>query len=462
MADILNRVNDSFRQALERLESEGHSAAQMAEELNQSFADRGAMLIGGKLFPVYLKPVFMTPEQERIVRDATVRMMSVLEKITDLYYSQPELRDVFRLKPAEIELAEIETHLERKVWITRNDAFLDGHDFKFIEFNCDSPGGPMYSDIQIELLESTPIMDALRQQFRFADSYRFVPQVLDTLMTAYAEFCHKRGIPPKDKPFIGMVAGDGSSTLPEFKLIAAWLRERGFGSRFSDPRWLTWDGRHVRNQEGEAIDIIYRRGWLPDWTDHMDEIRPLIQGYRAGAVCVVNPPRSILAANKHLVGLVQEERFQSLFTADEQAAIREHLPWTRFVEPGRTTGFDGQPVDLVPYLRQQRPHLVLKPMDMLGGKDVCIGPDASESEWDEWLEKAHQHPFVAQQFVPIPEEKFPVARPELEWVDRKVNHNFYAFMGGYSGGMVRASASSVINISKDGGLAAILVAEGER
>jgi len=46
------------------------------------------------------------------------------------------------------------------------------------------------------------------------------------------------------------------------------------------------------------------------------------------------------------------------------------------------------------------------------------------------------------------------------WEPKKVNANFFAYNHTYSGGFARASSKHLINISKDGGLAALFVVQG--
>ena len=455
MPNIIDRVNKDFREILGRIDSPETPAKNILKQVNQQFLDQGCYLYGKKPFPIFIKPFFISRERIDYVARVTNVLMGALEKVSDLYFTEPELKDIFELKPAEIELTEIDPGYSRKIRITRNDAFLTDDMLKFIEFNTDSPGGPMYSDMQNKIIASTPVMDELKEKYDFHADY-FIPQVLETLMSAYREFGGR-----KEKPFIALVAAEDAITLPEFLLIAEWLKERGYGSTFNDPRWLEYDGNELRTREGETIDIIYRRGWLPHWTDCMDEIKPLIKAYRDKAVCVVNPPRSILAANKSLLDVVQRPDIQKIFTAEEKKCIEENIPWTRLVREVKTD-YKGETIDLYEFIRKNRETLILKPMDQYGGKDVCIGPDADEKKWGEWIERTTKEKFVVQEYVPIPEEQFPVVEPELAWKPKKCNQNFFAYNGKYAGGMVRTSDASIINISAGGGLAPILIVEGEK
>jgi len=453
MSEIIDQINREFRQIFNELDASGISAEQLVEEVNQRFMEQGCYLLGRRSFPVFVKPVFITETRIKYVSHVTEVLMDVWEKVTDLYYSTPEVRNLFELKPEETELAAIDPGFRKRIKITRNDAFMTDDYFKIIEFNTDSPGGPMYSDMQNRIIASTPVMQKLKEKYTFRSDY-FVPQVEQTLLSTYREFGGK-----KEKPFIAIVAGNDSLTLPEFLLIAEWFREKGYGSEYADPRQLEYDGEYLRTPKGDIIDVIYRRGWLPHWTDHMTGIQHLIKAYKERKVCVVNPPNSILGNNKSLMEVVQKPELQNLFTDQEKKCIAENLPWTRLVRETKTD-FKGKEIDLYDFIRNNRELLILKPMDQFGGKDVCIGLDSDNAKWDEWIQKTTKNRYVVQEYVPIPIDEFPVVTDELIWLQKKINVNFFAYNGKYAGGMVRTSDAFVISVSAGGGLTPILVVEG--
>ncbi len=455
MVRLAAKVNDDYREILTEMESSGNSVKKLIDDVNKEYFTRGCYLRGEKPFPIFIKPYFVDRDRIEVVRQATDVIMRVLEKVTDLYFTEPDLKDLFELTPEETELVAIDPGYPTKVRITRNDAFLTDEFFKFIEFNTDSPGGPMYSDVEGELLGTIPPLEKLKRKYLFHTD-QFIPTVLNTLLEAYRDFGGK-----KERPFIALVAGDKSATLPEFLLISEWLKKRGYESAYSDPRWLEYDGKVLRTKDGEAIDVMYRRGWLPDWTDHMDDIKPLRKAYREGNICVVNSPRSILASNKSLLGVIQLEEIQSLFTEEERQVIADHVPWTRLVRD-RKVEYRGKTVDMLEFIEENQSTLVLKPMNMFGGKGVCVGPAATVSQWRDHIDLALKQKYVIQEYVPIPEEPLPEAAPGLTFVDKKINVNFFAYNGQYAGGMVRTSDDAIINISAGGGLIPIFVVDGEK
>lgn len=455
MEPLIKEINQDFKEILAKYDTPEHPAKELLDEVNRKFVEAGCYLWPKKLFPIFLKPVFITKKRINYVSYVTNTLMSALEKVSDLYFKAPELRDLFQLKPEEIMLCEIDPGYPTKIRITRNDAFMGDDYFKFVEFNTDSPGGPMYSDQQNRILSDTPVMQELKKKWKLHTDY-FIPQVLETLLSAYRDFGGK-----KEKPFICIASTEGGSTVPEFLLIVEWFKEHGYGSVFNDVRKLQYDGKYLRTEQGDIIDIIYRRGWLPDWTDNIPEIQPLLKAYREGKVCVVNSPRSILASNKSIMELIQREDIQKIFTPEEQKCIRENIPWTRLMKEGKTT-FQGKEIDLYEFVAKNREKLVLKPIDMYGGIDVCVGKDASQQKWEEFINKTFERKFVVQEYVPIPEEEFPVIEERVVWKPKKINVNFYAYNLKYAGGITRTSEASVINISAGGGLAVIQVVEGKK
>jgi len=456
MPDIIAEIKADFRKALEDYNSPETPAKKLVEDIKQNFLDR-KLTIGENPIPTFIHPYFMTRERMEYVRQRQNAMMSVIEKLSLLYFTEPETRPMFLLDEWETKLAEIERGWRRIVWITRNDAFMGDDFLKFIEFNCDSPGGPMYSDVQCVLVEETPVIQKIREKWVLSKDV-FIPQVLNCLITAYRGFGGS-----KEKPNIAIIGGRESATLPEFKAIVEWFKDKGYNAAYTDARDVTYDGKFCYAGD-MPIDVGYRRGWIKDFSDHYDEITPLLEGYRKGALCIVNPPHSVIASNKSLMVHMHDPKFQErLFTEEEKTAIRENLPWTQLLEKKSVTGIDGDDVtDMWEYARKNRNRLVLKPFNQYGGKDVSIGPFASESEWDGFLQKATENLFILQEYADIPEEILPDLDPELKWVPKKINQNFFAYNGIHAGGMVRTSEDAVINISKGGGLTPILIVEGKK
>jgi glutathionylspermidine synthase len=463
MSDLVRRVSDEFREILGELDTPEHPAAEILRSVNEEFHRRGCVIKtaqGLTPFPVFIKPYFVTREQMNEIARVSNHIMNVLEKFTDLYFLDDRFKPMFNLTDKETELVRHETGTKRKIWITRNDAFManDLSYLKFIEFNTDSPGGPMYSDVQTALIETTPVMERLRQKYYFS-SDRFVPQILYNLLRAYREWGGK-----KERPNIAIVSDKGA-TYPEFLLIVEDFKRQGYNSAFSTPEEVTYDGKRAYTPDGMPIDILYRRGWIRNWTDVYDEIKPLRRAYADGAICVVNSIRSILGTIKSILEQLRDPEIMKIYTPEEREVVLNHVPWTRLLTERRTVGPDGEEeIDLFEYVARNRESLVIKPMDLYGGKGVVVGPASTQARWEETLQAAAtgDQKYVVQTYVPIPEEELPEIDEQVTWRPKKMNQNFYAFGGLHAGGMCRTSEAPVINISAGGGLCPIVIIEGEK
>ncbi len=454
MTEIIEKINADFNELIEELDKTGYPVHKETAELNEQFLQKG-LRIYDKPIPTFLKPFFFSAERRMYINKASAAILSLMEKVGDLYFQGDEYKDIYKLTPEEDFLVNIPTHLLRKVKRCRLDAFATETELKYIEFNCDSPGGAAYTDTQVELLENREVMKRTKQKYDLGRDI-LLPQDLTLLITSYYEFGGS------DVPRIAIVGGRESSTITEFHMIARFAKERGYPAIVCDPRDLEYNGKDLHYKD-HKVNTILRRGWGRDWTDHMDEIKPLIKACQDGKVCVVNAMRCKLCDNKHLLAVIQEERMQKLFDEFERKVIRDHIPWTRYLEQSKTE-YKGKPVDLYEFTSTNKDTLIMKPIDELGGKDVIIGEDATQEEWDAYLKDTVNKRCVVQEYCPIPEIDMPVAdeNGKLTWQPKKVNTNFYVYDGQVAGGFVRLSDSSVINISAGGGLVPIFTVKDGR
>ena len=127
----------------------------------------------------------------------------------------------------------------------------------------------------------------------------------------------------------------------------------------------------------------------------------LLDAYRAGAICMVNSFRSKIIHKKALFAVLTSVRRAALFTDDELAAIRKHVPWTRIVR-AEETDYLGAKIDLLDFVSANRNRLVLKPNDDYGGHGITIGWNSDESSWVETLDNALKHgDYVVQNACPL-------------------------------------------------------------
>ncbi len=441
---------DITRQAEEICNSNACSdpvaAREMLEWINAQQIKKEVMF-GGDPVPTLLRPNFLSGEQTKLLEHVALVVMNALEKVVRLYFESDTLHGVIRLNPLEREIVSFDTGLDRVILKGRLDAFLQGLDLKFLEFNCDSPAGLAYGEVQSEIFDETEIMKRVKEKFRID----WVPRrqmMLDALLQAYREYGGK-----EEKPHFAITDWRDVKTIHEFYMLKHYFEARGYPTSVCDPREFEISGGRLC-VGGRPVDMVYRRVIIREVLDRKDEVRDFLQAYRDHLVCVANPFKSKVVSNKSTLAVLTDSRFDNLFTAEENEIKYRHIPWTRNLIPGMVD-YRGAQEDIFELAARAQDSFVIKPADGYGGKDVYIGHEVSKSEWSDVLDTAAAggRVWVLQTLVDIPEEDFPIfenRRFSLE--KRKVNLNPFTIGGRYAGCISRISKYSIINVSAGGGM----------
>ena len=243
------------------------------------------------------------------------------------------------LSEDEIRLARIDPGYATTSTAARADAFILPDSLQFAEYNAESPAGAGYSQGLAELFDAEPVMAAFRERFdaRFA---RPVEALLDALVASYREWGGTAS-PPR----IAIVDWREVPTFSEFEILRDAFTALGVPTVICDPRDLEFAagarfsagaGRGLY-ANGERIDLVYRRVLINDIVARETECRALLDAYRSGTVCVANSLRCKIPHKKAFFAVLTDERYAALFSADERAMIRRHVPWTALVEERRVT-----------------------------------------------------------------------------------------------------------------------------
>jgi uncharacterized circularly permuted ATP-grasp superfamily protein len=314
-----------------------------------------------------------------------------------------------------------------------------------LEYNAESPAAVAYEDGLAEVFLRTPLMQAFRQRVAVRPLWAR-PAALQTVLRIYRQW-GGQGLPA-----IAIVDWQGLPTESEFILFQEYFASHGVQAVIVDPRDMEYAGGRLR-AAGRPVDFVYKRVLTHELLAEFGTQHPIVYAVRDGAVCMMNRFSCKLLHKKASLAVLSDERNAGLFTRQQLDAIHSHIPWTRRVEE-RTTEIDGQPIDLVPFILQQREQLVLKPNDEYGGKGVVLGWDTSDHDWEQAVVEALRVPTVVQVRVPIAYEEFPVIKPDgrFAFEPRLVDFDPFIFDGTYAGGcLTRLSAGGLLNVTAGGG-----------
>lgn len=201
------------------------------------------------------------------------------------------------------------------------------------------------------------------------------------------------------------------------------------------------------------VDIVYRDPTLDELIEmegEGDDLRAVKFALRRNQVVSC------------LSGEVDHKGLLEIFSRPEyrRRIPGDHVPWTRILRPARTTDPSGREVELEIYVRKNREQLVIKPNRDYGGHGVVLGGRVTQTAWERALERALARPMshVAQSLLPLTTDVGPWVEGErVAWRERYLVGGVHATEKG-TALLARLSTEPVVNITRGGGIAGVLVA----
>lgn len=424
------------------LEADPAAAVREAEALEASFEARG-VTFGGEPMRTFLRPHFVDRAAWDVLRDDGRRLLELATRAARQAFDGDvgRLMDFLGTPAGEARWVAPDPG-PPDVVLSRLDAFLTPEGPRFIEINSDAPAGFGYGDRMAELFAETAVF----RRFAEGGGVSHRPSV-PALVRAIARAARASGSP---RPAVAIVDWAEVRTRPDQEILREAIAGAGLDCFLADPRQADVASGRLRF-DGRAVDVVYRRAVLSELVAREDEVGPFLAAYRDRSAAFVNTFRCHLAEDKAFLALLTDEEHAHLLDAGERALVARAVPWTRRMTEGRTRRA-GREVDLVPHVIGHREELVLKPAHGYGGREVRVGSETPDADWERAVGESLRGAWVVQEAVPIPEEPFPVVEAgRLAFVPVKVNVNPFYAAGEEVGAVTRGSRSAVINVSAGGG-----------
>lgn len=440
------------------IEDDLAGAEAQVESLMATQRERG-ILFGNRIAARSLRPTFLTEATYGQIQDACFHIRAAIQRIGAAHFHDPAvLTDGLGLRDWELELVSIPTRTVDTSTLARLDSFLTEDGFQFVEVNGESPAGMGYLHELALVYEQLPIFQRFAEMHpvRFVSPLEHTAQML--LRTYHGE--HGGRVP---MPTVAIVDRLDIPTLPEFRIVKAYLERHGVPCILADPRALELGADGFLYAEGRRIDVLYKRVLVNDLWAMRDDCRAFFEGYRSGQTCVVNSLRGKIAHKKAIFALLTDPVYADRLSATEQETIRRHVPWTRRLREGTTTDAEGRSVDLVAHVRANRNGFVIKPNDEYGGAGVTLGFEQTDAGWDDALAAAlTDGDCVVQATVRIRREPFRVQGDDGAWHDvpTVIDLDPYLFGPLVGGCLARTSSTNLANVTAGGGTLPVFLLRG--
>ena len=408
------------------------------------------LTFGSRTLCPFLRPFFLTPDDEHKVRVVAETIAKLGERLTVAALEDVALLDQFHLGEEEKRLARLPVRPGPASTASRLDSFLLRDSLKFAEYNAESPAGAGYGETLGEIFRELPMMREFTKKME-VHSYTLTAKLLDALVATYLEW----GGTSK-RPQIAIVDWREVPTWTEFQILKARFERMGVPTVLADPEELQFNGKKL-TVRGKKIDLVYRRVLMNDIIARPAECHALVAAYSTGVVCVANTFRCKIPHVKTFFAVLTEERNASLFSGPERKLIARHIPWTRVVADVQTQ-FHGAPIRLLDHVRKHRENFVLKPSDEYGGTGVTLGWETEESTWDLAIQNALKNTgaeacWIVQERIPVRRERFPQigSGGKISFQETLVDFAPYLYRGKMAGFLTRLSATGLANVTSGGG-----------
>ena len=419
---------------------DGELAAESAGALSDGQRAR-RLVFGDRPLCVALRPNLISRWQYDAITTASETLYAAFDRLERALLKNDDLRLELDLDPLEARLALADPGYRASSPSARLDGFVgDDGVIRFVEYNAESPAGMAYNDELSAVFATLPVMKAFKKRHKLG-GFPVRGKQLGVLRRAH----RPRGV----LRTIAIVDWPGLPTLTEFEMFASYFEAQGLKTIICAPQDLTY-ARKVLRANGTPIDVVYRRVLTSELLSNPEAAKALVQAYLDGADTVVNSIRAKLLHKKMSLALLSDDRYASLYTADQRKAIATHIPWTRKMREGHTT-YRGKVVDLVELVSRRKDRFVLKPNDEYGGKGVILGWTVEQHEWEQTILAGLTASYVVQEKVSVPRYPFPVLLDRIHYLDLAIDHDPYLFWGSVTGCLTRLSAAALLNVTAGAG-----------
>lgn len=413
-----------------------------------------------KAIPFQGLPYVMTRRTFENAANRFHRLFDILERVIDLYLSEPEIRDFFRLQPRHDRLIRMGAGYRPRIQYCRYDFTLDERGTpRIFELNSHSPAAATYSGYFMRMLQNSRCLAQLREHgLKPVQTPLEKPGAFAKAMLRSAEQSGHlragRNVAVLNSRYLTMHT--------ELDHIAEQFRAEGCHVVRCFVEDLSFDGRQllygdipVQLTFNKFDDTHGPEAYECAFSRTTAEVQAYLDAYEANAVFGVNSfPSMYLPEQKSTLALLWSPLLHQYLSLEDIVLIEEIVPRTLLVRH-----LSSEELAIV---ATQRERYVLKRSLDTRGRSVIIGRGTTDADWQQSLAAARAEPagddFVLQELAPV--EQY-VTRQLHDGVPTTIFTSLacFLFQGEPTGLIVRTSTEETTNVGRQGFMQPPLVVE---
>lgn len=403
----MKEIDQEYRSCIEENMEEN---AESAKTIRDFLTENNITYHDYTIRTLQIPKVFSKKDVARF-REIVSTTYGIFQKVICTYLEDASYRNLFPFDGELRDLILTPRGYDSLLPIARFDIFYNEEDgsFKFCEINTDGTSA-MNEDRVLNLaLAKNPAHRHLLQSHSFS-TFELFDSWVKTFFEIYSTY-EKR----VEHPHIGIVDFLGGVEIEEFREFRKHFEAAGATCELCEVTQLSYRDHHLYSPAGKIIDAVYRRAVTTDLMQRADEVRPFLDAFKNGDVCVIGALNTQIVHNKWLFRLLHGEETLSLLTPKERSFVLEHIPKTGLLSE-KSSEFRN-------VLRDKDRYLI-KPLDSYASKGVYAGVDCAPEEWEAHVREFEGNTYIYQEYCP------PYRTANIDFLEKNPAFSNYANMTG--------------------------------
>lgn len=420
--DIANNLDKHEKSGKEALDYMDHSTAKYH---------------GKTIYSLYV-PKILNEETVQVFKQTAETMASIMQKVIREYQKNADYRKLFGFSKRIEELILHNPLYKNILPVCRVDIFYNESDgsFYFCELNTDGSSS-MNEDRELcKAFEKTALYKSLNVDYEIK-SFELFDSLVDAFLSNYETYPYKAA-----KPTVAIVDFlELGCSMEEFEQFRKSFEKRGVKAYVCDIRSLHLCKDRLCMENGEVVDLIYRRAVTSDICEREAEVQDFMEAVLTHKVCCMGGFCTQAVHDKSLFYILRHEMTGRILTEEENRFVAEHIPYTEELTES-----------VVAKLRvlEEKERWLIKPKNSYGARGIYAGVRCSLSEWEKVVRENQDTNYIVQQFV-MPYQTANIDFHKDEPVLRNYSNltGLYVYNGRFAGVYSRQSENEIISSAYD-------------